>query len=113
MNLNRHPTLAELRDLLARCDDRAGHHVLWVDPTGEVHLTRLPRGWPPSPLPVAAEEVRLRCETFHGGNGYVGPEAACDEGWLAELFDALLAAWASGQGNPGTIHLTVDQIAQP
>src|SRR5438034_1059892 len=30
MNLSANPTKEQLRKLLQSCDDRAGHHVLWV-----------------------------------------------------------------------------------
>lgn len=31
MNLAKKPTLAQFKNLLASCDDKAGHHKLWVD----------------------------------------------------------------------------------
>ncbi len=112
MNLNQQPMREELRSLLLRCDDRAGHHVLWVDSSGEVHLTRLPTGWPPVDLQISGDRVRLRCETFLAGNGYVGSEAAQDEGWLDELLTALVEAWRTGENPNGTIQLDLDHIAK-
>ena len=46
MNLDNNPTMDELRDLLRPLDDRAAHHVLWVDRTGEVHITPMEKTWP-------------------------------------------------------------------
>jgi hypothetical protein len=102
MNLNQNPTVEKLRDLLAREDDRAGNHVLWVNRAGDVVLTRLPRArlearisWeiPVLPSPqLSPLEVRLYCEPFQAGYGYVGEEAARDEPWLEGLLRVLL--WA-------------------
>ena len=50
MNMTRKPTVTQLRTLLAKADDFAGHPILWVDKKGEVHLSLVPdqatpRGW--------------------------------------------------------------------
>lgn len=94
MNLDRNPTKQDLRALLARFDDTAGHHVLWVATNGEVAITPLPRTWPPVEIqPGTPADMRLRYETFLAGNGYVGLEAAQDEEWVDKLFDRLLEEW--------------------
>ena len=41
--------------------------------------------------------IRARWETFIAGNGYVGPEAAEDEKWVAEVFRRLKTDWESGR----------------
>lgn len=41
MNLNNNPTANELSELIAACDDNAGHHVLWVSKSGDVAITLL------------------------------------------------------------------------
>jgi hypothetical protein len=97
MNLNANPTKEQLRELLARCDDLAGHHVLWVSREGEVTITRLPKVWPPAFEP--GPEVQLYHETFPAGKEYVGPEAA-DE-WVTELFEVLVEQWRMARDQPG------------
>lgn len=96
MNLSSLPTRDQLRQLLAVADDRAGPHVLWVNEEGTVHLTRLPAGGA-AVFESAHPDVRVRLETFERGNEYVGPAAAADEGWVAELFDRLLSEWERAQ----------------
>jgi hypothetical protein len=96
MNLNADPTKEQLRELLARCDDLAGHHVLWVEREGEVRISQLPRRWPP-PRFESPPDLQLRHETFQAGNEYVGEAAAADDEWVSKLFDFLApnGVWAS------------------
>jgi hypothetical protein len=96
-NLNRNPTKDELRALLASRDDTAGHHVLWVAADGEVHITTLPRVWPPGEF-TPPSNLRLRYETFLAGNGYVGQEAAEDDDWVDKQFARLLEEWERVKG---------------
>jgi hypothetical protein len=109
MNLNNNPTMDQLRELLRVCDDRAAHHVLWVDRTGEVHITELERkAWrPPPPPPDVLDNAVVRFETFWAGKGYVGPEAAASDEWIADAFNWLLRDWtaANTRGEPVTIVL--------
>ena len=100
MNLERNPTTEELRDLLKSCDDRAGHHVLWVAKNGDVHVTRLPRDHSPSGVSINQPEVQLLTETFEAGNEYVGPEAAEDAAWIDQLFHTLAVEWPRAKGQP-------------
>lgn len=100
MNLDNNPTIEELRELIKRCDDQAGHHVLWVTKNGDVHVSRFPKDKPPIGFEEAEPEMQLRYETFEAGNEYVGPEAAEDESWLKELFDALVNEWPNAKGKP-------------
>jgi hypothetical protein len=102
MNLNNNPTTDQLRDLLRVCDDRAAHHVLWVDRTGEVHVTRVEKKWPvPQPGPDVLDDALVRFEPFVAGNGYVGPDAAANDEWIADAFHWLLRDWAAAS-TPGT-----------
>jgi hypothetical protein len=94
MNLANKPTSAELADLLARCDDKAASHVLWVTLAGDVHADPLPAHLSPAGFERQHErEFKFRCETFHRGNGYVGPTAAKDNAWVAKLFAELKHMW--------------------
>lgn len=42
MNLNKNPTVRQLKDLFRVADDEAGHHILWVNKEGDVRVTLLP-----------------------------------------------------------------------
>ncbi|MFO0841592.1 MAG: hypothetical protein U0797_04210 [Gemmataceae bacterium] len=100
MNLNNSPTKEQLRELLRRGDDDAGHNMLWVNKGGDVILSRLPKVWPAvEPLDLLPD-MQMRVETFLAGHGYVGEEAAEDEEWVADLFDMLMAKWGVSQGKP-------------
>src|SRR4051812_15475161 len=98
MNLESNPTKAELRRLLASYNDDASHHVLWVDTAGEVHITPLPRVWPPGDFSPAPANLRLRYETFLAGKSYVGQDAADDDEWVDELFRRLSEKWQKVKG---------------
>jgi hypothetical protein len=100
MNLNNNPTKDQLRDLLRPFDDRAAHHVLWVDRGGEVHITPMVRvkwGRPPEPPQDVLDNAVVRFETFWAGNGYVGSDVS-DE-WITDAFDWLLRDWAAANAN--------------
>jgi hypothetical protein len=105
MNLDAHPTKDQLRELIGPCDDRAGHHVMWVTRAGEVKLSRISRDASLVAFDQDHPEMQLRCEPFRAGNEYVGPEAAQDERWVAELFERLLRGWRQAKGMPGVVHL--------
>ncbi|HYT93773.1 MAG TPA: hypothetical protein VEL76_33950 [Gemmataceae bacterium] len=100
MNLDANPTIQELQELLRRCDDRAGHHVLWVSKAGDVAIARLPKNEPAINFNELHPEMQMRCETFLAGNEYVGPEAAESTAWVAELLDSLLREWGRVKGTP-------------
>jgi hypothetical protein len=106
MNLDANPTKEQLRELLAACDDLAGHHALWVSRQGDVRITLFPRGWPP-PKFNPSPNVQLWHETFPGGMEYVGEKAVANEEWIPELFDALMEQWqkAKGQQRAVSFHL--------
>jgi hypothetical protein len=106
MNLNASPSKAQLRQLLARQDDRAGHHVLWVDTKGDVHLSLVPAGLSATEFEQACPGMCLRYETFQKGNEYVGPAAAADEEWVSHLFESLLQEWA-GRSRDGVEYVAL------
>lgn len=105
MNLDTNPTIEQLRELVRECDDSAGHHVLWVKKSGEVEITRIPRGRTPAGFEPSHPDMQLRVETFLAGNEYVGPEATEDNDWIAELFERLTTAWQQAKGKPEVAHL--------
>lgn len=104
MNLNDNPTVDQLRDLLRPWDDRAAHHVLWADRTGEVHITELEKKWRPipEPGPEVLDNALVRFHTFYAGYGYVGAEAAAKDEWMTDAFEWLLRDWATAnaRGEP-------------
>ena len=108
MNLNDNPTMDRLRDLLRPLDDRAAHHVLWVDHSGEVHITKVEKKWPVPPPPQdVLNKAIVRFETFEAGNGYVGPLAASDDEWVTDAFEWLAGDWSTAQvkGTPVMIRV--------
>lgn len=90
------PSLKQLRDLLAGCDDLAAHHVLWVDVDGGVHIDPVPAGMTPSRFETElGTRFKFRQETYARGNGYVGAEAAEQDGYVKGLLDDLIEDWKS------------------
>jgi hypothetical protein len=95
MNVNHKPTIEQLAALLRACSDTAAHHILWVAKDGEVRVTPLPNGMYPADF-GNRPDLRLRHETFVAGNGYVGPAAADDTSYVAELLADLVSGWRDG-----------------
>jgi hypothetical protein len=111
MNLNDHPTIEQLRDLLRQHDDHAGHHVLWMRKDGEVMLTCLPNERPYRVPTYERPEMQMRYDTFPVGYEYVGPEAADDKWWTSQLFKNMLEQWPNARGAPGMMHIQLHTIA--
>lgn len=96
----RFPTQASLEDLRALVevrDDLGGPHLIWIHQGGEVevHTVQPPR----RVNEVRAEIVSMGTaayvfETLAPGGGYVGPEAAADASWMAELHAHLKEGWS-------------------
>ncbi|HDX8429046.1 TPA: hypothetical protein RQN23_003756 [Aeromonas veronii] len=105
MNLNQSPSVEQLKGLLSACNDNAGHHILWVQKTGDVHITLLPRDLTPSGFEAKNPDMALRYETFDRGNGYVGVEAASDNNFVTSLFNRLTAEWDNGKKLQGVIYV--------
>jgi len=98
MNLNEEPTKQQLKQLLAMQDDTKGHHVVWVDKEGEVHITRLEGDQVPQNLERYVEEtVKFRYESLSRNAGYVGIKASEDDSWVDELFNQLVSDWKNGR----------------
>lgn len=90
-----------LRTLLSLQDDNAGHHVVWVDFAGFVHIDTVPDGeasaWFAKDLPNCA----LRFGTLMAGNGYVGKSAAADDEWVGRLYQGLMDNWPVAKSGSG------------
>lgn len=74
MNLNIAPTLDDLRNLFAQAKDNEGHHILWVDKDGEVHLSILD-GLSPACFEQQTPSMKMRYETLTTGYDNVGEKA--------------------------------------
>ena len=94
MNLNNNPTLDELRVIFAAADDAAGHHALWIDTAGDVHLSMIPPELTPLGFEQVTPSMKVRCETYTAGGGYVGPAAAADNKFMGDTFRRLVNSWA-------------------
>lgn len=101
MNLNQNPCLNDLRALLACANDDAGHHVLWVDTGGQVHVTVLDVTIDLPRFAISLPNVRLRFETYCVGHGYVGQEAAADREFVEDLFRQLELEWSKASSLVG------------
>jgi hypothetical protein len=104
MNMEQNPNVEELRELIKSCNDRAGHHVVWVAKNGDVRILSVPKDKRTMAMPP---EMQLRSETFEAGNEYVGPDAANDDEWVKQLFGELKRKWPTAKGRP-----TVEYIDQ-
>lgn len=111
MNLNKNPTIEQLRQLIKQGDDSTGHHVLWVKQTGDVELSSIPVNRSALAFERDHPDMKLRFEPFLAGNEYVGPEAAGDADWMAELFEALVREWQKARAN-GQVACVVDLDAK-
>jgi hypothetical protein len=111
MNLNDQPGIEQFRDLLRQHDDSAGHHVLWVRRDGEVMLTCLPKEKPSRVPAYQQPEMQMLYDTFPIGYGYVGPEAADDKWWTAQLFKNMLEQWLQARGTPASMHIKLESVA--
>lgn len=87
--------IEDLKTLIASGIDAEAHHILWLAEGGQVNLTPIHPG-------ERSNQVRERIflgdsiyvhETLGRGHGYVGPEAAADPSWMAELHNTLTYEW--------------------
>jgi hypothetical protein len=94
MNLASNSSRSGLASLLSACDDDASDHLLWVSQKGQVNLQPLVDAATAASFARASEgEVKFHLETFHRGDGYVGPAAAKDAIWINRLFSAIERSW--------------------
>lgn len=93
MNMNQSPTIEQLKQLFATADDDAGNHSLWIDVSGNVHLSVIPDELTPIGFELAMSSMQVRFETLGEGLGYVGEAAASDEQYMSDTFRRLVRAW--------------------
>ena len=89
-----------LKALIATGNDNEGNHLVWLAKNGEVHLTCMD---PEKPIVLGPDEVFV-CVYVHDtlvrGGGWVGPEAAADPAWMAELHSQLTYRWKRYKSPP-------------
>jgi len=90
--------LEGLIELIGKCDDSAGHHILWVDFQGNVFIYLLEE----KEIPFEFEnkmngKLKFRYETYGRGNGYVGKKAAEDLSSMNKLYKELLKDWVDNR----------------
>ena len=97
MNLNNNPTANELSELIAACDDNAGHHILWVSKSGDVAITLL-EDIGPIGFQQNTPSMAMRYETFQRGNDYVGVDASKANNHVSRLLNDLVDEWGKYSG---------------
>ena len=107
MNLNGSPSVEQLKDVLACCDDTLGHHILWVAKYGDVILSLLPDGLTPLGFEQILPQMQIRYETFEQHNGYVGSDAASSDVWVSKIFRSLLREWPSARDSEEVVYVDV------
>jgi hypothetical protein len=96
MNLMKKPTSGQLKTLLAQANDSEGHHILWVDKSGEVNLTLLPHGASPGGWSEHyGHQIQCRYETYERSGDFVGKTVAADKAYVKNLFLHLIGDWDS------------------
>lgn len=94
MNLDYHPTLEELCQLIASVDDTQDSHILYVNKTGDVFLVPLRADTFDGADYANEGKVQFVLDTFLISEGYTGWQATQDREWMEELFSALNEHWA-------------------
>jgi hypothetical protein len=111
MNLTTPTTIGELRRLVAAADDHAGEHMLWIDTSGEVHLTPLAVQAARTGAGIHTPAARLRFAAFAPGDGMVGPQAARNDRLIGELYFSILHHWLhAGDAPPGPLDVELDEF---
>lgn len=92
-------TVEDLQALVAKCDDAAGPHLLWIHKCGDVNLNTIKS---PHRIGEFREWVHSLgspyiFEPLAPGGGWVGPKAAADPVWMAELHAHLDQGWSRYQ----------------
>jgi hypothetical protein len=107
MNMNSSPTIEDFRALMRQCNDETHHHIVWIGRDGEVHVDPMPHELGPIGFERAKPEMMVRFATLSMGAGYVGPEAAADEAWSRDAYEAVCRHWKTAQLTSG-IHYAME-----
>lgn len=99
MNMNAHPTEAQLREILQACDDAPDACILWVDRFGEVQVTILTTETPAEWVKRMDEKVQFRYATYAQNNGHVRESAQNNDLYVSNLFEKLVKDWQESSGH--------------
>jgi hypothetical protein len=88
MNMNEHPTEAQLREVLEACDNTPGSCILWVDRLGEVQGVKR-----------MDEKVQFRFATYAQNNGHVRESPLNNDLYVSNLFEKLVQDWRESSGH--------------
>ena len=99
MNMNDHPTEAQLRGLLQACDDTPDSCILWVDRFGEVQVTLLLTETPAEWVKRMDEKVQFRYATYAQNNGHVRESSIDNDLYVTALFEKLVNDWQESSGH--------------
>lgn len=99
MNMTKSPTLKQLHALVAKCNDNAGDHLIWVQRDGPVHVSQLAEGETPVTFEYGHRwEICFHYGVLARGRGYVGPDVLITDRHLARVFGSMLREWESRKG---------------
>ena len=90
MNMNKNPSMEQLRDLIASCSPVTCRYLLWVSTDGEVYIDSLFRVSEHDLTELYQDKMLFKINL---SGGQIGPEAAGDKGWLVRLCGMLLSKW--------------------
>jgi len=95
MNLMDNPKQEQLAELLSKCDDEVGNHLLWVDKDGNVRIDLLDNKHPfHGTHPASWPNAKFRFETYAAGMNYAGLETSRDAKYVKYLYNVLIENWA-------------------
>lgn len=93
MNMNENPTWEQLKDLLGKCNDDNGPHILWINRSGKVQISALCGGSTSAWSRRKKKNILFQHLSIERGKGFVGPDAAADKSLVTDMFDNLLVYW--------------------
>ena len=94
MNLNKEPTIDELKELISKCDDENYNHIIWVAKNGTVHIYTTTLSNPTRTFESEKGKVlQFWKGVYFKGNNYFELEASNDSEYLQELYDNLVKNW--------------------
>lgn len=94
MNLDHHPTLDQLCQLVASVDDDKDSHILYVTKDGDVHLSPLRADTAVGAEYANEDMIQFVLDSFMIAKGYLGWQATQEPEWMDELFSELVLHWA-------------------
>ncbi len=103
MNMNERPTLEEFKAFLVQ-EDNETHHILWLDESGEGHLTPVPDTLSPMAWELVGDnQIRFILGIFVRAVGPCGTQAPQDEECVRRLYEDLVRFWELHQRAPARV----------